>query len=73
MVKLYIQKETSEKDIDEIVVDTTHEDRFKLCNWADGELKIESEDHEVSVWISYDNIDLFIEALNKAKELWGSK
>lgn len=72
MAKLYIQKEVSEKDIDEIVVDVTKEDRFTLRNDKSKEIEIDSV-QAGTFWVSYDNVDLFIEALNKAKELWGNK
>ena len=72
MVKLYIQKEVDKEEIGEIVMDVTKRDAVKLTDWGDNKLKMESANHG-DIWVSYDNIDLFIEALNKAKELWGSE
>ena len=70
MAKLYIQKEVSEETIDEIVVDVNDTDGVTLTDYGSSEVKLESENHG-NIWVSYDNIDLFIEALKKAKELWG--
>ena len=70
MAKLYIQKDVGEETIDEIVVDISYTDKVTLTDYNNGEVKLESESNG-NIWVSYDNIDLFIEALNKAKELWG--
>ena len=72
MAKLYIQKDVGEETIDEIVVDISYTDKVTLTDYNNGEVKLESENHG-NIWVSYDNIDLLIEALNKAKELWGNK
>ena len=70
MAKLYIQKDVGEETIDEIVVDISYTDKVTLTDYNNGEVKLESESNG-NIWVSYDNIDLLIEALNKAKELWG--